>query len=238
MDQVEDVAGQIRPRIVVVGRSNAAKSSALLAALVTDLRNAGHPVTQFESGNTRMARWLEDQSAKAVAACNRRHPGAVPPKKIVKLAILLAHPSRWSYLLWLATDRRRLLVRDLRRFIRRQGDGPAFLLSHSAGGIASALAQSEEAVAGVICFGYPFRHPDHPEEPYRTAHLPGLTKPFLIIQGNRDVYGSAADALRYELSAGTVVMAVESGHDYDELDPATYRRCWELVTNFVGCPIR
>lgn len=237
-------AGEGRPRIVVVGRSNAAKSSALLAALITDLRNAGHPVARFESMHTRPVRWLEDKSAKLVEVCRKRHPRAVPPKKMVKLAVLLVHPTLWSYFLMRAAgkqpparDVRNQLpgtVVELRRFIRSQGDGPVFVLSHSAGGIASSLAQSEDAVAGVICFGYPFRHPDHPEEPYRTAHLPGLAKPFLIIQGNRDMYGSADDARRYALSAGTVVVSVASGHDYDELDPTDYQRCWELVRDFVG----
>ena len=70
--------------------------------------------------------------------------------------------------------------------------------------------------------------------PFRTAHLPGVCKPFLMLQGDQDEYGTAQDARRYPLSPTTVVEPVASGHDYDCLAPQEYRRCMALLLGFLG----
>ncbi|MFN3745976.1 MAG: alpha/beta family hydrolase [Hyphomicrobiaceae bacterium] len=47
-------------------------------------------------------------------------------------------------------------------------------------------------VAGLVCLGYPFHPPNTPER-LRIAHLETLTCPTLIVQGERDPFGSRAE---------------------------------------------
>jgi predicted alpha/beta-hydrolase family hydrolase len=44
-------------------------------------------------------------------------------------------------------------------------------------------------IRGVIALGYPLHPPGKPEQP-RTAHLPSITVPVLIVQGERDAFGT------------------------------------------------
>jgi predicted alpha/beta-hydrolase family hydrolase len=57
--------------------------------------------------------------------------------------------------------------------------------------VADNLHQSGEA-AGLVCLGYPFHPPKTPER-LRVAHLETLTCPTLVIQGERDPFGSRAE---------------------------------------------
>lgn len=49
-----------------------------------------------------------------------------------------------------------------------------------------------EDLAGVIALGYPLHPPGRPDQP-RTAHLPAITSPVLIVQGEHDVFGTPAE---------------------------------------------
>lgn len=59
-------------------------------------------------------------------------------------------------------------------------------------------AHSEGLIAGLVCLGYPFHPPNHAEKP-RTAHLMTLTCPALIVQGERDPFGTKAEIDAYKL---------------------------------------
>jgi len=48
------------------------------------------------------------------------------------------------------------------------------------------------SLSGVVCFGYPLHPPGKPDQ-LRIAHLPAITVPVLIIQGERDSFGTAAE---------------------------------------------
>src|SRR5687767_12258879 len=76
-----------------------------------------------------------------------------------------------------------------------------FIGGKSMGGrIATHLAaQGLESLSGVICFGYPLHPPGKPEQ-LRIAHLPSITVPVLVIQGERDAFGTPAE-LRPHLQA-------------------------------------
>ena len=76
-----------------------------------------------------------------------------------------------------------------------------FIGGKSMGGrIATHLASQHLAsLAGVVCFGYPLHPPGKPDQ-LRVAHLPAITVPMLIIQGERDTFGSP-DELRPHLDA-------------------------------------
>ena len=46
-----------------------------------------------------------------------------------------------------------------------------------------------DGLAGIVVLGYPLHPPGKPDQP-RTAHLPSITAPVLIIQGERDTFGT------------------------------------------------
>ena len=63
------------------------------------------------------------------------------------------------------------------------------------GRIASQVAASHaEGIAGLVLLGYPLHPPGKPEQ-LRTKHLPAITVPMLIVQGERDTFGTP-DELR------------------------------------------
>lgn len=76
-----------------------------------------------------------------------------------------------------------------------------FIGGKSMGGrIATHLAaQRLDALSGVVCFGYPLHPPGKPQQ-LRIEHLPSITVPVLVIQGERDAFGTPAE-LRPHLEA-------------------------------------
>ena len=68
---------------------------------------------------------------------------------------------------------------------------PLFIGGKSMGGrMASMLAcTSEHAILGVLAFGYPFHPPSKPEK-LRTDHFADIGCPFLVLQGERDTFGT------------------------------------------------
>jgi len=62
----------------------------------------------------------------------------------------------------------------------------------------------------LVCLGYPFHPPGKPEK-MRTSHLETLTTPALILQGERDTFGTRADVEAYKLSASIKVHWLADG---------------------------
>jgi len=50
-------------------------------------------------------------------------------------------------------------------------------------------AEGLAELQGVVLLGYPLHPPGKPEQP-RVAHLPRITVPVLIVQGERDAFGT------------------------------------------------
>jgi predicted alpha/beta-hydrolase family hydrolase len=69
----------------------------------------------------------------------------------------------------------------------------------SLGGRMASLVADEAQVAGLVCLGYPFHPPGSPDR-LRTAHLEKLKTPALIVQGERDPFGSREEVRGYRLS--------------------------------------
>jgi predicted alpha/beta-hydrolase family hydrolase len=71
---------------------------------------------------------------------------------------------------------------------------PLFIGGKSMGGrIATHLAaQGGDGIKGVIALGYPLHPPGKPEQP-RIAHLPSIRAPMLIVQGERDPFGTPSE---------------------------------------------
>jgi predicted alpha/beta-hydrolase family hydrolase len=72
------------------------------------------------------------------------------------------------------------------------------------------LIADEQAVAGLICLGYPFHPPDKPER-LRTVHLQEIKTPTLICQGSRDPFGSREEVLGHTLSPAIRIHWLEDG---------------------------
>ena len=53
-------------------------------------------------------------------------------------------------------------------------------------------AQNFEGLRGVLALGYPLHPPGRPDQP-RVAHLPSIAAPVLIVQGERDSFGTPAE---------------------------------------------
>ncbi len=80
---------------------------------------------------------------------------------------------------------------------------PLVIGGKSMGGrVASLVARELHAagrIAGLVCLGYPFHPPGRPDQ-LRTQHLVGLACPTLIVQGERDPFGSRAEVEAMRLS--------------------------------------
>lgn len=99
-----------------------------------------------------------------------------------------------------APDRQPRLLESWREAVGlNRGDWPLFIGGKSLGGRMASLVADELEVDGLICFGYPFHPPGDPAK-LRTAHLGDLRTPTLILQGERDPFGSLGEVSSYGLS--------------------------------------
>lgn len=98
-----------------------------------------------------------------------------------------------------------------------QTDLPLFLMGKSMGGRVAATFTKEaikaKNIAGVICLGYPF-HPQKQPDKLRLEPLQNITKPVLIIQGDRDALGNKSDIESYSFAALCQVNFLPDG-DHD-----------------------
>ena len=87
------------------------------------------------------------------------------------------------------------VIDEVRRRAGRERPGLVIGGKSMGGRIATQLAAQDEArasaLAGIVCLGYPLHSPDRPER-RRTAHLPQIPCPLLIVQGSRDGFGTPA----------------------------------------------
>ena len=226
--------------LVFIGRNNSEKRSTSIDLLIHELHRMGMSVCWYESKSMQTSQFL---AARYEEVCKTRFIQFFKYKSIfdtlfkimIKSCILLAHPKRWDYFLRAKLLGRRYLTHsDLGAFLRTLVSKNVYLISHSAGGIAASSIESERQIKAMVCFGYPFKHPERAQEPYRTKHLATLKKPFLIIQGSEDEYGTSKDALRYALSPSIQIASILSRHDYDNLSGADFNKILTLLQDFFG----
>ncbi len=68
-------------------------------------------------------------------------------------------------------------------------------------------------IKGLVCLGYPFHPPKKPDQ-LRTAHLAGLACPTLMVQGERDPFGSRGEVDAISLSPRVAFhWAADGDHD-------------------------
>ncbi|WP_431024226.1 alpha/beta family hydrolase [Halomonas sp. H5] len=109
------------------------------------------------------------------------------------------------------------LVEELRPWcdiVSRLAGPPCWLGGKSMGGRVASLLAAREAVPGLVLCGYPFHPPGKPEST-RLAHWPDITCPALVLQGERDPFGTRAEAEDYDLPANAKVHFLCDGdHDW------------------------
>jgi hypothetical protein len=111
-----------------------------------------------------------------------------------------------------------VLLDAWRAVIERLGGGPRLVLGgKSLGGRMATMIADEVRARGVVCFGYPFHPPGKPSQ-LRTAHLAALETPTLILQGERDPFGTREEVVGYALSPRIRVEWIPGGdHSFKPL---------------------
>jgi uncharacterized protein len=108
-------------------------------------------------------------------------------------------------------DREPVLRATWAAVVEALGGGPGvFIGGKSMGGRMASLVADELRVRGLVCLGYPF-HPPGQLEKLRTAHLATLLTRALIVQGERDTFGSRQEVEGYSLSPAIEVHFIADG---------------------------
>ncbi|WP_311065296.1 alpha/beta fold hydrolase [Halomonas sp. DWK9] len=93
-------------------------------------------------------------------------------------------------------------------------NSPLWVGGKSMGGRVASMFASERRCGGVVAVGYPFHPPKKPES-LRTEHLENVVDPMLIIQGERDPFGTQADVAGYRLPSTLAIKWLTDGdHDF------------------------
>ena len=97
-------------------------------------------------------------------------------------------------------DRQAVLLETWHEVIDALGGAKDLVIGgRSMGGRMASLIADAVGARGLVCLGYPFHPPGKPER-LRTEHLAGLRTPTLIVQGERDAFGSKDEVNGYNLS--------------------------------------
>jgi predicted alpha/beta-hydrolase family hydrolase len=80
----------------------------------------------------------------------------------------------------------------------------------SMGGRIASMTADEGRVRGLVCLGYPFHAPGRPER-VRADHLKAIKTPTLIVQGERDPFGTREDIAGYALGRKVKVRFLGDG---------------------------
>ena len=80
----------------------------------------------------------------------------------------------------------------------------------SMGGRIASMIADEAGVTGLVCLGYPF-HPVGKPDKLRVEHLKAIRTPTLIVQGERDPFGSKDEVRGYRLASTITVEWLKDG---------------------------
>jgi len=107
-------------------------------------------------------------------------------------------------------DRAPKLLEAYQSVIKEFADKPVVIGGKSMGGRMASLLAEESDVAAVACLGFPFHPPGKPEK-YKGEHLASVTKPLLILQGERDTFGKKEEFAEFQLSDSINVTFLPDG---------------------------
>jgi len=137
-------------------------------------------------------------------------------------------------------DREPVLRETWLRVVELMGRKNLVIGGKSMGGRIASLIADEAGVAGLACLGYPF-HPVGKPDRLRVEHLAAIKTPTLIVQGERDPFGSREEVSRYKLSRAVQVgWLVDGDHSFKPRKSSgrSEKENWEMaveeVAGFVG----
>lgn len=226
--------------IVIIGRSNKAKRSESILKIAQKFREQGYTIHEFESDRQQAAARINQRITRFWPALMQGDRTDFPPhrrlmRSVIRTILALTTESRWVLGAAMGMlSERAMLSRQINRFINRLPGGQVQLIGHSLGAILATRISENPKISKIICFGYPFQHPQHPSEAYRTAHLASVAKPLLVMQGTSDIYGSDPRAIGRLLPEGAKLVMLDCDHNYGQLPSAEFNRAWSAVSRFIG----
>jgi hypothetical protein len=222
--------------ILFLGRGNQEKNSKPLRELLDRMALSGHLLVWPESREQSINKFLTKKSEKLLRWLDwvfGQNKSLLKNnlQRFVKGLALILYPSKWDFFLtWCINSGIASQTKLARQSIKMLGKNKSVsILSHSAGGIAASNLGDEENLKNIICFGYPFKHPDKEDERYRTINLEKIRIPFLIIQGNRDEYGGLGIENQHELSPYIDFIFVDATHEYENLSTNDWIRVSQRI---------
>lgn len=127
-------------------------------------------------------------------------------------------------------DRMPVLEATMRDVAAEVG-GPVILGGKSMGARVATRLADELKASAAFAFGYPFHPPKKPST-LRTAHLQALQTPTLIVQGDRDPFGTPDEVSGYALSPSIRVHWLPDGdHSFKPRKASGYseREHWQTA---------
>lgn len=107
-------------------------------------------------------------------------------------------------------DREPVLRETWLNVIKKIGPENLVIGGKSMGGRIASLVADIAGVTGLVCLGYPF-HPVGKPDKLRVEHLRTIKTPTLIIQGERDSFGTRDEMAKYKLSHKIKVKWMKDG---------------------------
>ncbi|KJR29212.1 MULTISPECIES: alpha/beta fold hydrolase [Vibrio] len=87
---------------------------------------------------------------------------------------------------------------------------PVVIGGKSMGGRMASLLGDHPLVSAIACLGFPF-HPPGNAEKFKGEHLAVIAKPTLILQGERDTFGTQSECAEYPLSPAVQMRFLPDG---------------------------
>ena len=198
--------------LLLVGRDDWQKDEALNQKLLSRLRKTPIDIYWEDPAGAAIYRLRQlEQKITGLPKCVKKLN-----LRLTQLCYALFQPSYFSYLF----RRRKQAIESRCNYLERRIRGLGIadcvtVLSRSSGGRVSSLIADKMALRQIICLGYPFKHPEKPDEPERYLHLSTLNTPMLIIQGAQDEYGGLGVPERYVLSPRVELSFFDTDHNFN-----------------------
>ncbi|WP_260921645.1 alpha/beta family hydrolase [Novosphingobium sp. 9] len=233
----------MRP-IIVVGRTNKARESDSIRQMLAMLEACGRPLLWFDSAYFRSETDIAIRLARlapSLVTTSGEHPFSCVKRwqrRLLRLICILADNRRYDHLYTRCFGVAANDARQLRSMLAKLPEGPADFVTHSAGGVSVTMLAGHPKLGRVACFGYPFRHPERAQEPYRIRHLASVTTPLLILQGEQDPYGANPAEFGCHLPTHAQIVTLACDHDCDALPAPEFARALQVLSQFLDNPVQ
>lgn len=211
-------------KFIVIGRNNYRNKSCGIDCLISEMLGAEDEIFYLKT----QKQILAEKVNKSIHGSLNSYPKPLKHilnsiflntktmRRLMQVAFLTMNPK-------LATKTANVLLfntnptKQLESFINEINAQEIVVIAHSGGALLAAKIEYLENIHSCICFGYPFKHPEKEEESYRTTPLQFIKKPFIIVQGTEDEYGSPSKLQDYRISSSVKILSIKSTHNYEEI---------------------